>query len=395
MAQPLRVGVIGFGGAGQAHAFYFDAIPDCRIDAVYDPRPEGCTRARARLPHARVMDQLDQFWDGLDAVSVCSPDGTHADYIVSALERGLHVVCEKPLTDSIAGVRRIVAAERRAGKVVAVVHQMRFVPLHQEIQQRLSRHALGTVSFLEGLYVHDLRERAFVNDVWRRTDNATPLIYSGCHMVDLLRWFAGADDEIVEVYAASNHRAFSDYPECDLTTVTLRFASGILGHVLVAFGSAAPQDHSVRIHGTEGAIENNVLFRRSGQWAEVIHEPLPLQAPLRRRAGTTGGESVYRQLRRTLPSWALGQAFKLLRILARRPNAEYAARFYPLRTYEHAMACTSALADFVSAVRQGRRPLCTVDEAARTVLACIAGVESYRANTPLRVCTLEEVMANA
>ena len=392
---PLKIGLIGFGGAGQAHAYFFAAIPGCTVDAVFDPSPDGCTRARARLPRARVTDQLDQFWTGLDAVSVCTPDRTHADYIVEALSRGLHVICEKPLTDSVEGVRRIVAAERAAGRVVAVVHQMRFVPLHQRIKERLDAHALGNISFLEGLYVHDLRERAFVNDQWRKTDNATPLVYSGCHMVDLLRWFAGDDDEVAEVFAAANHRAFPDYPECDLTTVTLRFKSGILGHVLVAFGSSAPQDHSVRVHGTEGAIENNVLFRRSGRWGEVIHEPLPIQAPLRRRPGTSGGESLYTQLRRTMPSWVLGRAFAALRLLARRPNAEYAARFYPLRTYEHAMACTSALTDFVDAIRAGRRPLCTVDEGAQTVLACLAGVDSYRTNTPCRVPTLGEVMASS
>jgi predicted dehydrogenase len=391
MVEPLRIGLIGFGGAGQAHAYYFGAIAGCTIEAVYDPKPDGCARARARLPHARVTDRLDDFWDGLDAVSVCSPDRTHADYIVQALARGLHVVCEKPLTDSIDGVQRILAAERSSGRVVAVLHQMRFVPLHQRIKERLDARALGTVSYFEGLYVHDLRERAFVNDVWRRTDNATPLVYSGCHMVDLLRWFAGPDDDVVEVYAAANHRAFPEYPESDLTTVTLRFRSGILGHVLVAFGSSAPQDHSIRVHGTDGAIENNVLFLRSGRWGEVIHEPLPVQPPLRRRPGTVGGESLYTQLRRTMPSWLLGRTFNALRLLARRPNAEYAARFYPLRTYEHAMACTSALTDFVEAIRGGRKPLCTVDEAARTVLACLAGVESYRTNTPRRVPALEDM----
>lgn len=394
MTDRLRIGLIGFGGAGQAHAVYFGAIPGCTIDAVYDPSPEGCARARARLPQARVTERLDQFWGGLDAVSVCSPDRTHADYIVDALARGLHVVCEKPLTDSVDGVKRIVTAARGARPVVAVVHQMRFVPLHQRIKERLDAGALGVVSYFEGLYVHDLRDRAFVNDVWRRTDNATPLVYSGCHMVDLLRWFAGDSDEVVEVFAAANHRAFPEYPECDLTTVTLRFRSGILGHILVAFGSAAPQDHSVRVHGTDAAIENNVLFHRSGQWGEVLHRPSALQGPLRRRAGTTEGEGVYTQLRRTLPSWLLGHAFGALRLLARHPNAEYAARFYPLRTYEHAMACTSALTDFVDAVHRGRPPLCTVDEAARTVLACLAGVDSYRGNAPMRVPPLEEVLAS-
>jgi UDP-N-acetyl-2-amino-2-deoxyglucuronate dehydrogenase len=391
VADALRVGILGFGGAGQAHLKYFDCVDGCQVTKIYDAKPSGLDRARAMAPGVAVTGALDAFWSDLDAVSVCTPDATHADYIVAALERGLHVLCEKPLTDSTDGVRRILAAERRGRATVAVVHQMRFVPLHQKIRRQLEAGALGVVSYMEGYYVHDLRERAFVNDDWRRTDNATPLVYSGCHMVDLLRWFAGADDEVVEVFAAANHRAFPEYPESDLTLVTLRFRSGLLGKVLVAFGSAAPQDHSVRVHGTEAAIENNVLFARSGRWQAVIHEPLVNQPLLRKRPGAAFGDSWYAQWRRAAPSWLLGRGFAALRLLARRPNAEYAARFHPLRLYEHSLACVGALDDFVQAVRRGHRPLCTTDEAARTVLVCLAGVESYRANRPVRVRELAEI----
>ena len=142
---------------------------------------------------------------------VCTPDATHARYVVAALERGLHVLVEKPLTDSLEGlcaIRRAAAAA--PAQVVAVVHQMRFVPLHRRMKALVSDGALGALSYLEGYYVHDLTSRAFQTDRWRETDNATPLVYSGCHFVDLLRWIAG--EEIVEVFAAAGHRAFPDTP---------------------------------------------------------------------------------------------------------------------------------------------------------------------------------------
>lgn len=390
----MRVGIIGFGGAGAAHVFYFGCVPGCAVTAIFDPSPAARGRAAHCPPGIHFTDNLDDFWPRVDAVSICSPDATHADYIERAFDRGLHVICEKPLTDSIDGLRRIIAAERRAGRKLAVLHQMRFVPLHQRIKQLLTAGALGTISYGEAYYVHDLRERAFINDNWRRTDNATPLVYSGCHMVDLLRWLFGPDDEVVEAYAASNHRAFAEYPEADLTLATLRFRSGALGKVLVAFGSAAPQDHSIRIHGTEGAIENNVHFGRSGRWHAVIHEPLLVQPLLRRRAGAPHGESLYRQLRRTAPAWVLARSFRALRYLARRPNAEYAARFHPLRLYEHSYACVAAIDDFVKSVSRGGAPACGSTEAAQTVLACLAGVESSRTNRPVAVPALADVLAS-
>jgi hypothetical protein len=94
-------------------------------------------------------------------------------------------------------------------------------------------------------------------------------------------------------------------------------------------------------------------------------------------------------VRANLPPYLFARASEALRILARRPGAEYGAAHYPLRLYEHSLACVRGIEDFVGAIREQRAPLCSVDESARTVLACIAGVESYRTNQVVRVPVLE------
>ena len=386
--RTLRIGIVGFGGAGQAHAFYWSCVAGCRVVRIYDPKPAAAERATRAAAGIAFVDDLAAFWPDLDAVVICTPDRTHAGYIVAALERGVHVLVEKPLCDSIDGlcaIRRAAAAA--PALVVAVLHQMRFVPLHQRIKALADAGALGALSYLEGYYVHDLTSRAFQNDRWREDDNATPLVYSGCHFVDLLRWFAG--EEIVEVSAAAGHRAFPEYPESDLNTVTMKFASGAIGHVVVAFGEPGPQDHTVRVTGREASVRGNLLYRRDGRLGEVLHRPLIFQPALLRGAGKTGGESRYRQLRTNLPPYLMARTVEMLRVLARRPNAEYGAANYPVRLYEHSLACVGAIDDFVGAIRERRQPMCTIAEAGRTVLACLAGVESYRTNRPVTVAELE------
>jgi hypothetical protein len=113
------------------------------------------------------------------------------------------------------------------------------------------------------------------------------------------------------------------------------------------------------------------------------------QRPLLKGAGKTGGQSRWRQLRANLPAYTLARASEALRVLARRPDAEYGAAHYPVRLYEHSLACVGAIEDFVGAIRDRRPPLCSIDEAARTVLACLAGVESYRTNRPVAVAALD------
>jgi predicted dehydrogenase len=382
----VRVGIIGFGGAGMAHLFYWSCIPGCAVVKIFDPKPAAADRARARAPRIAFCATEAEFWPDLDVVVVCTPDATHAGYIVDALGRRLHVLVEKPLTDSMNGLRAIRDASRSSDRVVAVVHQMRFVPLHRRIKTLVDAGALGPLSYLEGYYVHDLTTRAFENDRWRETDRATPLVYSGCHFIDLLRWFAGED--ITEVFAVAGHRAFREYPESDLNLVSLRFASGLVGKVLVAFGEPGPQDHTVRVAGADAAVRGNLLYRRDGRLGEILHRPMVFHPKLLKGPGKTGGQSRYRQLREHLPAYVYARVAEWLRVLARRPNAEYGAQHYPVRLYEHSLACVDAIEDFVGAIRDRRPPLCSVDEAGRTVLACLAGVESYRTNRPIAVAPM-------
>jgi len=242
---------------------------------------------------------------------------------------------------------------------------------------------------MQGLYVHDLSE--LPRDDWRLSEGATPLVYAGCHFVDLLRWFA--QEEVVEVYTAANHRAWPDYPETDLNLVTLRFASGVIGEVLVAFGAACPQDHSVKIYGDAGAVENNVLYRKGGVWGRTLHSPAVLHRKLLRNPVRSLGQDLAWQLRGNLPSYAYAKLFELLRPLIRGGAWQYGVRFYPVRLYEHFLASVEAVEDFVDAVRRARPPRCGADEGAKTVLACLAGVASHRENIPIRVPSLEEALA--
>ena len=159
----------------------------------------------------------------------------------------------------------------------------------------------------------------------------------------------------------SNNLADPDGRHSDLDVVILRFESGVIGKVLVSHAAAGPQDHSVRSYGGKGVIENNVLFKGANEWSRVIHSPIIFQRPLMANPKPLYG-SLYRQLRHNLSAWLVGKSFEALRRLKRDPGQEYGARFYPVRLYEHRLACIVAIQDFVDAIERGRQPICSVDE---------------------------------
>jgi predicted dehydrogenase len=380
----LKVGIVGFGGAGMAQYQHFLSLA-CEVRAIYDPKPTGISRAKNIAPGSFITNDLEEFLaSGIEAVAVCSPDRTHADYVVAAIEAGLHVVCEKPLADSLEGCCRILNAEANSNGVVAAVqHQMRFLPVHLGMKRLVKSGRLGRISYIEGYYVHNLTERASRYDDWRFTDNATPLVYSGCHFVDLLRWLL--EDEVEEVTGMANNISFPEYPESDLNVILLRFKSGAIGKVVVAFGAGRPQDHSVRIYGTEASIENNMLFSKTGEYHIFERPHLPQQDPalgagkLFSFRGNGYRERIQRY-RTYLGARLLEGVMKYKGL-----DGEYSICSYPMRLYPHDMAVRASLKNFVGAIRKENQLECSLKDAARTVTACLAGVEAYRSGGTIKV----------
>lgn len=386
----LRVGIIGFGGAGMAHSVFYRRVPGCTVTRVLDIKPAAAGRVAKMLPGARLFDDADAFLRDLDLVSVCTPDDTHAEYVERALARDVHVLTEKPLTNSVEGIRRIIDAESRSAARVGVLHQMRFVPLFRKIKQAVDGGTLGKLAYLEGYYVHDLTTRAFRYDDWRATSEATPMVYAGCHFVDLLRWLTGEEPD--EAYAMAGHVAFPRYPESDLNTALLRFPSGAVGNVVVSIGTAGPQDHSVRVYGSEGSIDNSALFDRRSKWVRTLHKPKLLHREMLQRPWCVRARGIFKQVRRNTLPRIMVECFETLRRLGPGAESEYGPRHFPVRLYEHGLACQTAIRDFVDAI-PGREPVtCTVQDSAKTVLACLAGVESFRTNKPVAVKRLEAVL---
>lgn len=373
----LKFGIIGFGGAGAAQRQYIHDLGG-KVTAVFDPKPDRREHAKSFDDSMLVTDDLDQFFDAdFDATSICSPDRTHAEYFVRSLATGKHTISEKPLTDSLDGCRDIIRAADESPKLVsAVQHQMRFVPVHAKMKEIVRSGKLGRLSYLEGNYIHNLTERGARNDLWRFEDNATPTVYCGCHFIDLMRWML--DDEVVEVSAMANNLAFPEYPESDMNAVLLRFRSGVIGRVVSAFGFGRPQDHAVRIYGSEKCIENNLLFDKSGKF-EIFARPQVREAE---KPGTLSQK--YRAVRYSLRTIAISRLMERL-MKFKGLMKEYPVSSYPLRLYEHGLSVRHSLADFVDAVRTGRKPGCGVIDAAKTVATCLAAVEAYRTNQTVSV----------
>ena len=130
LSSPLRVGVFGTGAMGRNHVRLLSSLPGAELAGVYDPRPEAA-EAAARDHGARVFPRLEDLAVEIEAAVVAAPTVAHADMGCALLDRGLHVLIEKPLAVSLEEADRLLASAR--DQVLAVGHVEFFNPAVQAL----------------------------------------------------------------------------------------------------------------------------------------------------------------------------------------------------------------------------------------------------------------------
>jgi len=139
-----RVGLLGAGFVGTIHAQAYAAIPEARLVAVADAKQEaadklaGSCGARAYYDAQQLLDEED-----LDVIDVCLPTFLHERFVVSAAERGRHVLCEKPIALTLEQVDHMLTAVRQAGVFAMVAQVIRFWPQYVVIRDTLESGQLG------------------------------------------------------------------------------------------------------------------------------------------------------------------------------------------------------------------------------------------------------------
>jgi myo-inositol 2-dehydrogenase/D-chiro-inositol 1-dehydrogenase len=190
----LRVGVIGAGAMGAAHARTLAAaVPAAEVTRVFDMDTARAAAVAAEVG-GEAADSPESLIAAVDAFVVASPDFTHADLAVAGVEAGKHVLCEKPLAVTAEEARRVVDAELGAGRrFVQVGFNRRFDPGFADLKASILDGTLGEVRLLHGVHRNATNLTS--------TDSSTLVTGSMIHEFDTFRWLL--DGEIVGIRVES------------------------------------------------------------------------------------------------------------------------------------------------------------------------------------------------
>jgi len=187
----------------------------------------------------------------IDAIALATPHSQHAEQIVQAAAAGKHVFVEKPFTLTADSARIAVAAMEKAGLVLALGHNRRFMPSYAELKKRIDSGSLGTILHAETNFSNP-RHLTFAPEGWRAQRDESPaggMGGMGIHMVDTL---IGLFGRIADVHCISQRRA-TDIEIDDTTAMLFRFENGMTGYL--ATMGATVFNQTVRIFGSEGSAE--------------------------------------------------------------------------------------------------------------------------------------------
>ncbi len=248
----FRVGVVGTGSLGFHHARILRDIPDLEMRGVYEVRPERAQEVSREL-EVDAHGSLEALLDNVDAAVVAVPTLEHEAVAVTALERGIHVLIEKPMAPDLEAADRILSAAEKTGARVQIGHVERFNPA-----------ILAAEAYLERpLFIESHRLAPFVP---RSTDVAVVLDLM-IHDVDLVCGLVG--DTIRDISAAGLPVLT---PNVDIANARLTFQGGAVAN-LTASRVSMEKKRKLRIFQRSGYLSLN-LADGTGEFLR-LKEDLP------------------------------------------------------------------------------------------------------------------------
>lgn len=290
MSHGTKVGIIGGGWPGQAHARGYREAGGFVVVAVADLIPERRAQLAGESSKAKQYAEAKELIldPEVEAVSICLPTHLHLPMAALALKKGKHVILETPPGVSVKESKQLAAAAAKAGKVLTYAFQRRFGGAELAAKQAIEKGYAGEAAHVRSTW---MRTRGIPIGTGWYTDVAQSgggaLMDLGSHMLDI-GWHLLGQPKAVSVYAVTRQqfKELSPRPETntaeDSAFAMVRFEGGKSMELAVSWAiNQAPAQNGTtcRVHGSTGAVEvytptGPVLYRSFGPKGEAKATPL-------------------------------------------------------------------------------------------------------------------------
>jgi predicted dehydrogenase len=249
----ISIGVIGAGLIGRKHLKKIAEHPDFDLAGIADVNADA---AAAQNPGARVFSDYRKLLDDAkpDAVIIASPNQVHAEMGIECARRGIHILIEKPVTDTLQAAKDLIAEVNKAGIKSLVGHHRRHHLQVRTLQSLLRDRRIGDLVGVSAIWATYKPDAYFEAGPWRKQAGGGPILINLIHEIDFLRFVSG---EINAIGALISNRRRNHAVE-DSAAAFIEFESGALGTFFASDSAVSPWT-------TEQGVGESVEFPTSGE----------------------------------------------------------------------------------------------------------------------------------
>jgi UDP-N-acetyl-2-amino-2-deoxyglucuronate dehydrogenase len=254
--EKLKFAIIGCGRIADRHAEQIKRL--AILQAVCDNIESRATQFGKKYGSKVYKDYSELLLNekDLNVISVCTPNGLHAEHSIKAFRSGFHVLCEKPLAISVYDCGEMIKEAEKANKRLFVVKQNRYNPPVRAIKDALDENRLGRILSVQLNCFWNRNKEYYSNSEWKGTmklDGGT-LFTQYSHFIDLLYWFFGDIKKVEAITRNMNHEKIIEFE--DTGVVIMEFYNGIIGTINYTVNSFEKNmEGSLTIFGELGTVK--------------------------------------------------------------------------------------------------------------------------------------------
>jgi predicted dehydrogenase len=248
--SPLSIALVGAGGIAQTHLQAFGKTNLAKLAAVVDVRMDAASAVAASM-HCQAFPTVDDLPADLsiDAAIVCTPPSTHPEICGKLAQRGVHVMCEKPVAVNLSAAIEMIKVAQKANTILTMASKFRYVSDMVYAKQLIASGVLGEILLFENTFAGHV-------DMTRRW-NSNPavsgggvLIDNGTHSVDIVRYLLGP---IASIQTIEGKRSQEIQVE-DTVRIHARTVKGTLAAMDLSWSINKQTPWYASIYGTQGTV---------------------------------------------------------------------------------------------------------------------------------------------
>ncbi|MCA1763256.1 MAG: Gfo/Idh/MocA family protein [Cryomorphaceae bacterium] len=275
--KTLKFAIVGCGHIGKRHAEMILRNDEAELAALVDSKPRSELGLDAyEAPFFDSIEAMLADVGDVDIVNICTPNGLHAKQSLLALEKGKHVVCEKPLGLSKANCEEVIFKSLQMSKHVFCVMQNRYSPPSVWLKEISEKKRLGEIFMVDINCYWNRDARYYAKEGWKGTadlDGGT-LFTQFSHFIDIMYWLFGDIENIAGRFADFNHQNETDFEDSGIVSFDfINGGCGSLNYSTAVYGKNL--ESSMTIIGSKGSVKVGGQYMNEVEYCHIEDYEMP------------------------------------------------------------------------------------------------------------------------